>query len=76
MDAQSSHVLTKKVAPTEIVERFLKQGTYSGVPSVEEEVSEQYRLELRKAQRQRREDCKKEEKEESSNKKQKAEAPT
>ena len=46
------------------------------LPALEEEVSEQYRLELRKAQRQRRKDRKKEEKEESSNKKQKAEAAT
>ena len=28
-------MLTKKVAPTEIVEKFLKQGIYSAVPSVE-----------------------------------------
>ena len=58
-------MLTKKVAPTEIVERFLKQGSYSAVPNVEDEAGDQYRLEPRKAQRQRRKDRKKEEREES-----------
>ena len=56
-------MLTKKVAPTEVVLRFLREGIYSAVPSEQEVISEKYRLELRRAQRQRRKDRKKAEKE-------------
>ena len=53
-------VLTKKVKPTPVLEKFLYDGLYSGVPTKEEVLSEEYRQELRRAQRQRRKDRKKE----------------
>ena len=55
-------MLTKKVAPTPTVVKFLKQNICSAVPSREAELDEKIRLELPCAQRQRRRDRKHEEK--------------
>ena len=51
-------MLTKQVKPTKIVEKFLYENQYSAVPSYEEELQEQTRVELRRLQRERRKDRK------------------
>ena len=51
-------MLTKQVKPTKMVEKSLYENHYSAVPSQEEELQEQARVELRSIQRERRRDRK------------------